>query len=146
MTLLDDIRKIESTPKELRQFATVMAVAFGLIGGIVLWRGGTVHTILFIIAAVFAVPALIDRVAGTKLCTVLLPLQKVWMTIAVVIGFFVSRMILGLLFYTVFTSIGTISRLVGKPLLDRSWGKETESYWIIREERPRDPKHCEKQF
>jgi hypothetical protein len=53
------------------------------------------------------------------------------MSLAVVLGFFVSRFLLAVIFYLVVTPIGLIMRLSGKDLLDMKL-KDRDSYWHVR--------------
>jgi hypothetical protein len=74
------------------------------------------------------------------------PLQKAWMASALVIGFVMSRLILGILFYLVMTPIGLLMKLFGKDLLDERLEKEKASYWIERGKDAIAAESYEKQF
>ena len=63
---------------------------------------------------------------------VLLPLNKLWMGLGHLIGMFVSPLVLGFIFFGIFTPIGFIMRLFGRDEL-RLQFKEKRSYWIKRE-------------
>ena len=54
------------------------------------------------------------------------------MALAVVLGFFMSRLILVLLFYAIVTPIGLVMKLLGKDLLDERIDKNKTSYWLKR--------------
>ena len=117
----EDIEKIKSTPKQLREFGIVMGIFFGVISFLLHRKGGHFET-----PAVFASVFLVLGIAAPKL---LLPLQKIWMTIAVVIGFFMSHIILAFLFFLFLTPLSIVSRLTGKKFLsDHKKGDST--YWI----------------
>ena len=74
------------------------------------------------------------------------PVYLGWMTIAVTMGYFVTRIILSVLFYGVFTIIGAIARLFNKDMLDQNYEANAETYWK-KHEKPQDPKqHLERQF
>ena len=60
---------------------------------------------------------------------VLKPLQKAWMGLGVVLGFFVSRIIMAVLFYLIITPVGFIMKLFGKDILDQRIDKNKTSYW-----------------
>lgn len=144
--LLHEIRNIKSGRKERHQFAVVIAVALLLVGGFLYWRGH-IYALFPILAAVLLAPVAIDKAFKTDTAIILLPLQKAWMAIAVVIGHFVSRIILGLFFFGIFTSVRAINRLVGKPLLDTEWNeRDRDSYWIPRDPSEYKPEHSERQF
>lgn len=78
--------------------------------------------------------------------SVLKPLQKAWMTLAVILGWIMTRVILSILFYLVFTAIGGISRLLGKQFLDLKIDPSINSYWIKREPKTFNKSGYEKQF
>ena len=63
---------------------------------------------------------------------ILLPLNKLWMSLGHLIGLFVSPIVLGLIFFGIFTPIGFVMRLFGRDELRLKF-KEKRSYWIKRE-------------
>jgi hypothetical protein len=75
-----------------------------------------------------------------------MPLQKAWMTLAVIMGWFMTKFILGILFYLVFTGIGAGSRLFGKQFLDLKRDNSRKSYWRYRKSEPFNKKQYERQF
>lgn len=144
--LLQELKEIKSGRHERHQFGLVIAGALLIVGAWLAWRKG-VYPGVFIAAAIIAAPVLIDKLFKTDTAIVLLPFQKVWMGIAVVIGYVVSRIILGLFFFGVFTAIRAMNRFIGKPLLDTAWDKGArDSYWIPRDPGEYTPEHSEKQF
>lgn len=144
--LVKEILEIKSTRRERHQFGIVIAVAVLLVGGFLYWRG-YFHAAFPIAAAVLLAPVLIDKLFQTDTAIILLPFQKVWMAIAVVLGYFVSRFILGVFFYGVFTTVRAVNRVVGKPLLDTEWDKKArDSYWIPRDADEYTPEHSERQY
>ncbi len=144
--LIDEIREIKSGPKELRQFGWVIAIACAALGGILYWKNGQAPPALMVLATFFLVPALVDSLFQTKTALILLPVQKIWMAIAVVIGFFVSRLILSVLYYLVFSGVHLVSKLTGSDLLDLTMQKSQDSYWIRRDPKAFDRERCEKQY
>lgn len=120
-TIWEDIEKIKSTPKQLREFGIVMAIFFGVISFLLHRKGGHFETPAIVASAFLFF--------GLVLPKLLLPLQKVWMTIAVVIGFFMSHLILGVLYFLLITPMAVIARATGKKFLsDHTTADST--YWI----------------
>lgn len=136
--ILDELKAIRSGRKDLRSFGLLIGVVCGIAGAYFLWRGSGHYPYLFAAAVLFAG-------TGLALPVLLLPLQKLWMGFAVVIGFFVSRIVLVLLYYCIVTPIGMILRTAGKDLLGRAIDPKTESYWSRRDEAV-DPKSAENQY
>lgn len=137
--IINDIKGIDASPKKLRDFGITFFVVFALIGGLLLHKGrGAGYLsigigLLFLLGGIFAKSSL--KVP-----------YRLWMGFAVVLGFFMSRIILGILFYLVITPIGVALRLFGKDLLNERWDREVGSYWIKKEKRPFDKKRYEKLY
>jgi hypothetical protein len=137
--ILEEIRQIQSGKRELRQFGFTMGIVLGLLGGWFLYRGRE-HAIYWLIAAGLFL------LLGAVLPAALKPLQKAWMALAVVLGWVMTRIILGALFYLVVTPVGLIGRLCGKRFLETRFREETvQSYWLKRESKIRR-EDCERQF
>lgn len=144
--LLQELKEIKSGRRERHQFGIVIAVALFIVGAFLAWRRG-VYPEIFIAGLIVVAPVLFDKLFKTDTAIVLLPFQKVWMAIAVIIGAFVSRIILGLFFFGVFTSVRVVNRFVGKPLLDTIWAPGgAESHWIRREPGTWRAERSEKQY
>ncbi len=144
--LLQEIKEIKSGRKERHQFALVIAGAAVALGLYLDWRVGF-YPLPFIVAIVLLIPVGIDKCFKTDTAIILLPLQRIWMGVAIILGHFVSRIILGLFFFGVFTIVRLLNRFFGKPLLDTAWDKTArESYWIPRNPDDYTPDHSERQF
>jgi multisubunit Na+/H+ antiporter MnhG subunit len=123
--IISEIGRIKSSKKELREFGLTIGAILVILGGVALWRHRPSYPYLLAAGVVFAVSGLLAP-------AVLKPLQKAWMALAVVMGFFVSRIVLFLLFYAVVTPIGLLTRIMGKDILDQKIDKKRRSYWIER--------------
>jgi hypothetical protein len=137
MSLLKEINEIPSSKADLRKFGLTMAGAFGLFGGIALWRGHGFYVYLLGASACFLV-------FGLVFPAVLRPVQKVWMTLALLMGWVMSRVILTLLFFIGVTPIGLFLRITGKDILDKKSGVKRDSYWAAH--KPRAKEDYENQF
>ena len=83
---------------------------------------------------------------GLILPTILKPLNKIWMILAVILGWFMSRLILFILFYIVITPIGFFLKLLGKDFLHRKIDNNSHSYWETREKKLAEQIDYERQF
>lgn len=119
--IFDEIKKIKSGKKELREFGIVMGVFFGILGGLLLWRHRPYLWAAVLSSAFF--------VFGFLFSQALRPLQKAWMVLAVMMGFVMSRVILTVLFFLVLTPLSLISRLLGKKYLDLTFRRPEPTYW-----------------
>jgi len=135
----EEIKNIKSGKRELRQFGITIGLVLVVWGSWLLWREHEGGYRLLIIAALFLSLGLI-------LPTSLKPFHKLWMTLAVLLGWLMTRIILIILFYLVMTPIGLLAKLSGKDFLDRKFNREAQSYWIPRKAATPDKKHYENQF
>jgi hypothetical protein len=71
--------------------------------------------------------------------------NRLWMGLAEALGFVMTRVILGVIFFLIVTPIGIVRRLTGGDPLGRR-AERTESYWKPYTERRADPKHYEKMY
>jgi len=62
---------------------------------------------------------------------VLLPLNKLWMRFGLVLGMIVSPIVLGVIFFGMFTPIAVLMRMSGRDELRLKFNNKT-SYWISR--------------
>jgi hypothetical protein len=71
--------------------------------------------------------------------------NRLWMGMAEAMGFVMTRVILGVVFFLIVTPVGLLRRLTGGDPLGRRAGR-TGSYWKPYTERRADPKHYEKMY
>ena len=135
--IIEEIRALAPKRKDLRNLGLVFLVALSIIGGLLLWKERVSGPYWIGAGLLFGLWGLVWP-AGLK------PVYKVWMSLAVILGFFVSRILLSLIFYLVVTPIGLIMRLWGKDLLDMKL-KDRDSYWHVRSEEY-DPRRTEKMY
>lgn len=137
--MLSELKNISSSRKDLVQFGLTVGIVLVIIG-LIQWLFKKDLFLYFLSAGA----ALI--ILGTFIPTVLKPLQKAWMAFAVIIGWFISRMIMSILFYLVFTSMGVVSKLLGKRFIELKPTQSQTSYWNHRQLKEYDRRACEKQF
>ena len=137
--MLEEIKNIKSKKSDLRNFGITIGIILLIISGFLFWKEKesfqiflAIGIILFLIA--ISIPA------------VLKPVYWIWMIFAIILGWFMTRLILSLLFYVIFTAIGLTLRLFGKQFLELRWDKSKESYWNFRTNEHLQHKNYEKQF
>ena len=137
--MLEKNKNIKETNAELRKFGITIAVALAVIGAIMLWRQKAYYYCPLVVAAILLLPALAMPI-------ILKPVHKIWMAAAEALGWFMTRVILTLLFYLVVTPIALIARLAGKDFLNRKFQTTAKSYWIPKKKSELGKTTYEKQF
>src|ERR1700730_14377966 len=123
-----------------REFGLIVGGIFALLGGWWLYRGKFVNA-----ASLTLSLGLLLIVCGVLLPRVLVFPNKAWMRLAEALAFVNTRIVLGVLFFLLFTPIGLVKRLAGWDPLNRRERKR-DSYWRPYSERQRDRRHYEKMF
>ncbi|MEZ5966585.1 MAG: SxtJ family membrane protein [Planctomycetota bacterium] len=123
--------KLDLNPKDsqLRQFAWVSLIGFPLIGWVLLhWRFGFSTTVAWSLTAVGALVFVLGM-ASTK---AIKPLFVGLMLIAVPIGIALSTVVLGLLYYLLFTPVALLFKVMGRDKLNRRLDPQAATYWVER--------------
>ena len=84
-------------------------------------------------AYVFSAAALVFMLATLTKSDVLLPLNKLWMRFGLLLGMIVSPIVLGVIFFGLFTPIAMLMRLSGRDELRLKFAQKV-SHWISRGE------------
>ena len=63
----------------------------------------------------------------------LLPLNRLWMRFGLLIGMIIGPIVLGLIFFTLFSPVAIFMRLFGRDELHLKYKKKS-SYWILRDD------------
>ncbi len=69
-----------------------------------------------------------------------------WMRFAEIIGAFNAKLILGLMYYAVFTPVRCVFALLGNDPMKRKPEPDAETYWVAHDPPSDDPKRFERQF
>jgi hypothetical protein len=128
----------QAEAKQLRSFGLVVGGAFGVIG---LWpllvRGESLRPWAIALATVLIGLGLVwPRSLALA--------HQLWMRIGHVLGWINTRIILGVVYYVLFTPLGLAIRVLGRDPMRRIFTPETESYRIPRSPRPSN--HLLRQF
>lgn len=139
--ILEEIKNIKSTKRELRNFGFAVGGVLLAVGLIIFFFGKSPIYKGLVPAGAFLI------IFGLIFPRLLLPLQKVWMTFAVIMGFFMTRVILFITFFMVFTPFAIIGKIVRKDFIEKKIDSSAESYWhYADEEEPYEQKHTDRQF
>ena len=137
--MLEEIKNIKTGKKDLRNFGITLGIIFLIISGFLLYKEKESFQLFIYVASLFIGLGLIFPI-------VLKPIYLVWMIFSVILGWFMTRLVLSLLFYFVITPIGISLRLFDKDFLDLKKKETGGSYWNMRDSKIEKSQNYEKQF
>ncbi len=106
-----------------RSFGIVFFVVFLIISLFPLIKGNDLRIWSLLISLMFLVLGLMNS-------SILGPLNKLWFKFGLLLGSFISPIVMGFVFFLVVTPIGLFMRLLGKDLLNLKKKNNLRSYWI----------------
>lgn len=135
--------------RELRIFSVLWLAGFALFGALVAWRAGAFSSGVPVgWRAPWALPlalwtlAVVGAAVGLALPRAIKPVYVAWMVAAFPIGWTVSLILLGIVYYVLFTGFGLVFRALGRDPLGRSFDRKASTYWVAR----RQPEGLERYF
>ena len=135
--MIEEIKNIKSKKSDLRKFGIIVGIVLLIIAGFFFLKEKESFQLFLTIGTVLFV-------TGIVIPFTLKPIYWVWMVFSTILGWFMTRVILSLLFYVVFTPIGLIARLFGKQFLGLKMDHSKQSYWNMKT--VETSKNYEKQF
>ncbi len=139
MMLREEFQNLPKTAREVRKFGLTIGVVLVLLA-VFLWWKEKPSAIYFALAGVLFASA-------TGLWPRLMrPFYLGWMAFAVVMGFIMTRVILAVLFYGMFTPMALVMKALGKDPLRERRDKTAQTYWIKRPQQAYEPRASERMF
>src|SRR5262245_29423263 len=124
---------LEQTPQQLRTFGLLVSAGFAVIG---LWptvlRGEMFRVWALLLTGGLCFLALRQPIA-------LRFIYRGWMWLGHVLGWINTRILLGVVFYAIFSPIGFLLRICKQNPLLRSLDRQAQTYRVIRQ--PRNIEH-----
>lgn len=137
--LLDEIKDIKESKKDLKKFGLTVGIALIILAVLLYFLGKKS-------AVYFGASGLLLIIPALTAPGLLKPLNKVWMTFSIILGWIMTRVILIIFFYLVITPTGLLTRLFKKDFLDLKIDKTSKTYWKKRDKRKSDAVDFERQF
>ena len=137
--MLEEIKNIKCEKSDLRKFGITIGMILLIIAGFLFWKERESYQLFISVGVVLSA-------FGIAIPAMLKPIYWAWMIFATILGWVMTRVILILLFYALFTPIGLISRLFGKQFLELKWNRTNRTYWNYRSGNVFDKGNYEKQF
>jgi hypothetical protein len=129
----------EPTSRELTILAGLFLVIPSVIGGYMLWKGSANGWIWIAAGVALGLSRLVTPFFKA--------IYRVWIVLSIILGYFVSRILLTIIFFVIITPMGLIMRILGKDPMDRKLDPKAASYWIAKEqEKDLSIERYEKQF
>ena len=105
-----------------RSFGIVFFIVFLLIALYPILKDNDLRIWSLVISFIFLILGLINS-------KILTPFNRLWFKFGLLLGRFISPLIMGIIFFVVVTPIGIVMRLLKKDLLNLKYNKK-ETYWI----------------
>ena len=130
---------MKSDVKQLRSVGLMVGGIFAVIGlWPVLFRNDDPRLWALVLTSLLVIPALVQPLS-------LGSVYRGWMAVGHVLGWVNTRVILGVIFYGMFTPIGLLRRFLGaKDSMHRMFEPEADTYRVVRH--PRPSSHMKRQF
>ena len=107
-----------------RSFGLVFFVVFFIIGLYPIFYSEDVRVWSLIISFIFLILGFVNS-------KILTPFNNLWFKFGIILGKFISPLVMGIIFFLVVTPIGLLMRIIGKDVLNLKFNKN-KSYWIER--------------
>jgi hypothetical protein len=137
--LKEEFKHIKETKKDLRKFGLTVGIVLAAIGTLLFYFEKSSAIYFTIIGGLLIL-------LGILLPQLLKPINKVWMGMAIVLGFIMTRVILTTLFYLVITPIGFLAKIFGKKFMILKYDKSAKTYWEKRSNIQKKQIDYERQF
>lgn len=137
--LKEEFKHIKETKKDLRKFGLTVGIVLAAIG-ILLFYFEKPSAIYFVVIGGLLI------LLGILFPQLLKPFNKIWMGLAIILGFIMTRVILTTLFYLVITPIGFLAKIFRKKFMDLKFDRSAKTYWEKRSTIEKKQIDYERQF
>ena len=114
-----------------KKFGAFFFIVFFFVTIFFYIKNGTLTVYIFVFLSLITLGITILK------ADILLPLNKLWMRFGIMLGRFISPIILGIIFFTLFMPIAIFFKLTGRDQLSLKYSK-VSSYWIKKDTTKRD--------
>jgi len=107
-----------------KSFGIVFFVFFLIVSAYPLFDDGNIRIWSLVISVIFLILAILNS-------KILTPLNQIWFKFGILLGRFVSPIVMGIIFFAIVTPTSIIMRMLGKNLLNLKKNNK-KTYWIER--------------
>ncbi len=137
--MFEEIKKIKETKKDLKKFGYTVGSVLLIISILLKFIGK-------ISFAYFGGFGLLLIAFALMSPGILKPFNKLWMTIALILSWIMTRVILIILFYLALSPVSLLAKLFKKDFLNTGNKNDESSYWIKRDNKKLSASEYERQF
>ena len=137
--LKEEFKHIKESKTDLRKFGLTVGIVLAGIGALLFYFEKPSAIYFTVIGGSLIL-------FGIVFPQLLKPLNKLWMGLAIVLGFIMTRVILTTLFYLVITPIGFLAKIFGKKFMELKYNSSAKTYWEKRSSIQKKPIDYERQF
>lgn len=123
------------------EFAAIMAIVSILYGGLMTYKYSDISDTF-----AFTGVGLILVAVGKLFPKALFIPWKAWMSLAQILGFLMTYIVLTVCWFAILVPTALIMRVFGISVMDTQFGAKTTTYWKKRDPKKDDPKFLERQF
>ena len=109
-----------------KSFGILFFIIFLIIGLWPLYHSNPIKLWFVIVAVIFLI-------LGLSNSRILSPFNKAWIKFGIILGNFISPIILGMIFFVVVLPTGLLMKLFKRNFLGIKFDKNIKSYWIKKE-------------
>ena len=107
-----------------RNFGVVFFIFFLIVSIFPLFKDENIRIWAVVVSIIFLILGLLNS-------SVLSPLNKIWFKFGILLGSFVSPIVMGIVFFAIVTPTSLIMKVLGKNLLNLKQSNK-KTYWIER--------------
>ena len=119
---------------DLKVFAFIWAGIFMAVGLLPLLKDGEIRIWAVAVSLLFVAVSIIKPELLTRF-------YHLWTRFGGFMGGIISKVMMFILYFGLFTPVSFVLKLLGKDLLNKKIDKSQKSYWIERETQPQSMKH-----
>lgn len=123
----------------MKNFGLIIGTIFIIISILLYWKDNQLFPITLFLGSILLISAVIYPL-------LLKYVYWAWISLGNILSWFITRIILSLLYYFVFTSIGLMGRIINKNFLDLKLNKSNKTYWNERIIKNKNKQSYEKQY
>lgn len=130
---------ISKTKKDFKKFGIMIGIILGIFSGLLfIYEKDSFY--------IFSYLGLCSFLFGLLVPILLKPFYYFWMFFAIVLGWFMTRVILTLLYFFIMTPLSIIGKIFGQDFLYIYPKNNPDSFWNNRENSKKAKQNLEKQF